>query len=139
MTRRMTLARRAGTRSAAGGGSVPGPDSIEVGARHVRVGDWWAATLAVTGYPSEVGPGWLESLTAYPGRLDVSLHIEPVPPAVAAERLRKQRARLESGAAPMPAKAAWMTLTPRPPPRTPASWPTGSPAARGTCSAPGCT
>jgi type IV secretory pathway VirB4 component len=78
-------------------GGVPGPDSIQVAPRHVRVGDWWAATLAVTGYPAEVGLGWLEPLTSYPGRLDVSLHIEPIPPPVAAAQLRKQRARLESG------------------------------------------
>lgn len=97
MTRRMSSARGASTHSTASGGSVPGPDSIQVAPRHVRVGDWWAATLAVTGYPSEVVAGWLEPLAAYPGRLDVSLHIEPVPPSVAAERLRKQRARLESG------------------------------------------
>ncbi len=79
------------------GGGIPGPDSIQVAPRHLRVGDWWVATLVVTGYPSEVGPGWLEPLTSYPGRLDVSLHIEPVPPPVAAAQLRKQRARLESG------------------------------------------
>jgi type IV secretory pathway VirB4 component len=81
----------------AGQGGLPGPDSIHVGPRHVRVGDQYAATLAVTGYPAEVGPGWLEPLTSYPGRLDVALHIEPVPPPVAAAQLRKQRARLESG------------------------------------------
>src|SRR6202035_3189745 len=34
---------------------------------------------------------------SYPGRLDVALHIDPVPPAAAADRLRRQRARLESG------------------------------------------
>ncbi|MBT2233207.1 ATP-binding protein [Nonomuraea sp. NEAU-A123] len=55
------------------------------------------STLAVTGYPREVAPGWLEPLLTYPGRLDVSLHIEPVPSLVAADRLRKQLARLESG------------------------------------------
>jgi type IV secretory pathway VirB4 component len=44
-----------------------------------------------------VGLGWLEPLTTHPGRLDVSLHIEPVPAAVAADRLRRQLARLESG------------------------------------------
>jgi type IV secretory pathway VirB4 component len=75
---------------------LPGPDSVEVGPRHVVVGGWHAATLAVTGYPAEVGPGWLEPLTSYPGRLDVSLHIDPVAPAVAAQQLRRQRARLES-------------------------------------------
>ena len=50
----------------------------------MRVGDDYTATLAVTGYPAEVGPGWLEPLLAYPGRLDVALHIEPIPPPVAA-------------------------------------------------------
>ncbi|WP_318271931.1 ATP-binding protein [Microbispora triticiradicis] len=54
------------------------------------------ASFAVTGYPREVGAGWLEPLLTYPGRLDVSLHIEPIPQAVAAMRLRRQLARLES-------------------------------------------
>jgi type IV secretory pathway VirB4 component len=72
------------------------PDAVEVDGRFVRVGDDHTATLAVTGYPAEVGAGWLEPLLSYPGRLDVALHIEPVPPAVAADRLRKQRGRLES-------------------------------------------
>ena len=79
-----------------GAGGVPGPDAITVSARRVEVSGWHAATLAVTGYPAEVSPGWLEPLTSYPGRLDVALHIEPVPPAVAAAQLRRQRARLES-------------------------------------------
>jgi type IV secretory pathway VirB4 component len=79
------------------GAEVPGPSAVEVSARHVRVGGDFAATLAVTGYPAEVTPGWLEPLLSYPGRLDVTLHVEPVPSAVAAARLRRQRARLESG------------------------------------------
>ncbi len=69
---------------------------LEVGGRWVRVGEEYAATLVVTGYPAEVGAGWLEPILAYPGRVDVVLHIEPVPPQVAAQRLRKQRGRLES-------------------------------------------
>ncbi|MFI7640573.1 VirB4 family type IV secretion system protein [Nonomuraea sp. NPDC049400] len=54
------------------------------------------ASFAVTGYPREVGAGWLEPLLTYPGRLDVSLYVEPIPQAVAAMRLRRQLARLES-------------------------------------------
>ncbi|MBR7839429.1 DUF87 domain-containing protein [Actinospica durhamensis] len=54
-------------------------------------------TLAVTGYPAEVLPGWLEALSAYPARLDVALHAEPVPPQVAADKLRRRRTRLEAG------------------------------------------
>jgi len=80
-----------------GADGVPGPPAVQVAARHVRAGDDYVATLAVTGYPAEVSPGWLEPLLTYPGRLDVALHIDPVPVAVAAERLRRQRARLESG------------------------------------------
>src|SRR5437763_5430576 len=73
-----------------------GPGAVEVGPRYVRVGDGYASTLGVTGYPTEVGPAWLEPLLAWPGRLDVTLHIEPIPTADAANRLRRQRARLES-------------------------------------------
>jgi type IV secretory pathway VirB4 component len=73
-----------------------GPEAVEVHARYVAVGSHLAATLVVTGYPAEVTPGWLGPLLSYPGRLDVALHIEPVPNAVASDRLRRQRARLES-------------------------------------------
>lgn len=74
-----------------------GPDAVQVEARRLRVGDSMCATLAITGYPREVAPGWLEPLLTYPGRLDVSLHVDPVPSLVASDRLRKQLARLESG------------------------------------------
>ncbi|OAP24466.1 VirB4 family type IV secretion system protein [Amycolatopsis rubida] len=92
--------RLVGSRSAhsspGSGVAVAGPDAVEVGSRWLRVGDGYAATLAVTGYPAEVGAGWLEPLLSYPGRLDVALHIDPISPAVAAKRLRKQQGRLES-------------------------------------------
>jgi type IV secretory pathway VirB4 component len=74
-----------------------GPDAVEVRPRALRVGDGWCASFAVVGYPREVAHGWLEPLTAHPGRLDVALHVEPVSATVAAERLRRQLARLESG------------------------------------------
>jgi type IV secretory pathway VirB4 component len=89
--------RRATAPGGPGAADMPGPASVEVAARHVRTGDDWSATLAVTGYPAEVSAGWLEPLLSYPGRLDATLHIEPIPAAVAAARLRRQRARLESG------------------------------------------
>src|SRR4051812_35004757 len=82
--------------STSGVAGVVAPASVEVTPRYVRVGDGYAATLVVTGYPAEVGPAWLEPLLAWPGRLDVTMHIEPMPTADAATRLRRQRARLES-------------------------------------------
>ncbi|HZD17560.1 MAG TPA: DUF87 domain-containing protein, partial [Actinomycetota bacterium] len=41
-------------------------------------------------------PGWLSSLLAYPGPVDVALHVEPVPNDEAARHLRRQLARFES-------------------------------------------
>src|SRR5258707_13972603 len=76
--------------------AVLGPAAIEHTPRYLRVGDGYAATLIVTGYPAEVGPAWLDPLLAWPGRLDVVVYIDPLPPQIAATRLRKQRARLES-------------------------------------------
>ncbi|MBQ1022801.1 VirB4 family type IV secretion system protein [Micromonospora sp. C95] len=90
---------RTGTAALPPTGGVAGvvaPASVEVTPRFLRVGDGYAATLVVTGYPAEVGPGWLEPLLAWPGRLDLALHIDPLPAPVAASRLRTQRARLES-------------------------------------------
>jgi type IV secretory pathway VirB4 component len=76
---------------------LPGtPEAVEVHASSVRAGADHATTLAVVGYPSEVGPAWITPLLSWAGRLDVAIHIDPMPQAVAAERLRRQRGRLES-------------------------------------------
>lgn len=72
------------------------PSAIEVDRDCVRTGDVWHRTLAVTGYPREVDQGWLAPLLAAAGELDLTIHIAPVSPVIAAERLRRQRARLES-------------------------------------------
>jgi type IV secretory pathway VirB4 component len=74
---------------------VPGP-AVQIAARHLTLDASVCASFAVVGYPREVGPGWLEPLLTYPGRLDVALHIEPIPQMVAADRLRRQLARLEA-------------------------------------------
>ncbi|HWD03609.1 MAG TPA: DUF87 domain-containing protein, partial [Amycolatopsis sp.] len=73
------------------------PDAISVRPRVLEVGGEWVASFAVTGYPREVHPGWLQPLLTYPGRVDVSLHIEPIDPVTAANRLKKQLSKLESG------------------------------------------
>jgi type IV secretory pathway VirB4 component len=72
------------------------PAAVEVTPRFLRVGDGYAATLVVTGYPAEVSPAWLEPLLSWPGRLDLALYIDPIPAPTAAARLRTQRARFES-------------------------------------------
>ncbi len=93
MTARLRPHRRQPTASPLG---VPLPDAIEVEPRRLRVGRGWRHTMAVTGYPREVRLGWLEPLVTHPGPADIALHIDPVPAPVAADRLRRQLARLES-------------------------------------------
>src|SRR6266542_4016199 len=73
-----------------------GPDALEVGPTSLAAGATVCRTFAVTGYPREVGPGWLEPLASYPGNADIALHLDPIPSPVAAQRLRRQLGRLES-------------------------------------------
>jgi len=77
-------------------GSLLGPPALALGHDRVRIGERWRASFAVTGYPREVSRGWLAPLLHAARDADVALHIEAVPPPLAADRLRRQRARLES-------------------------------------------
>jgi type IV secretory pathway VirB4 component len=76
--------------------SLLGPPALELEHDRVRIGERWRASFAVTGYPREVSRGWLAPLLHAVRDADVALHIEAVPPPLAADRLRRQRARLES-------------------------------------------
>jgi type IV secretory pathway VirB4 component len=91
----LMLSRRRRRRAPSPAG-LPVPDALEVNSRAVRVGQGWCRTLIVAGYPREVGNGWLEPLVTHPATADVAVHIEPIPQAMAAARLRGQLARLES-------------------------------------------
>lgn len=85
--------------SGGGGGELAvaaGPATVEPAPAHVKVGDHYTATFAVTGYPAEVGPAWLAPLLSLPARVHLTLHIDPVPAPVAAASLRRQRGRFES-------------------------------------------
>ena len=88
--------RRVRTREHDAAPGALGPAAIEVHSRSLALSEGVCATFSVTGYPAVVGPGWLEPLLTYPGRLEVAVHIEPTPSTVAATRLRRQLARLES-------------------------------------------
>src|SRR6266540_3451489 len=96
MLRLPVLLRRASAVTSEPQGRLLGPEALKVGARWLRVGERWARTLAVTGFPHEVGLGWLEPILNAPGTLDVAIHVEPIPTPVAAQQLRRQLARLES-------------------------------------------
>ncbi|MBT0772956.1 PrgI family protein [Kineosporia sp. J2-2] len=74
---------------------------LEAGPDHVhRTSPWsgplWSASVAVTGYPDEVGMAWIEPLTSWPGVIDVALHVSPMSAPAAASRIRRRRIRAES-------------------------------------------
>lgn len=94
--RRFKPAKSASPADAAGLAAVTGPSAVEVTPHWLRVGDGYAATLAVTGMPTLVGPAWLSPLTSWPGRIDIVQHISPFTGPQSAQMLRRQRARLES-------------------------------------------
>jgi type IV secretory pathway VirB4 component len=76
--------------------AVIGPAAVDVAPGHLHLGDGYAAVAAMTGYPPELALAWPDILLSWPGRLDFAQHIEPIPAATAAAKLRTQRARLES-------------------------------------------
>ncbi len=69
---------------------------LELRTDRVRAGERWQQTYAVTGYPREVGYGWLAPLLRGAPDVEVALHVEPFPAEIATQRLNKQRARFES-------------------------------------------
>ena len=94
-----TLTRLTRARSPSGsaaGGPLLGPAALELRRDRLRLGSVWQASFAVIGYPHEVSRGWLGPLLQAARDADLSLHVEPLPPAVAVDRLRRQRARFES-------------------------------------------
>lgn len=72
------------------------PDAAVIEARRMACGDGHAAVLVLTGYPARLQLGWLEILVGQNARVAVALHLDGVPAEVAAARLHRRRARLES-------------------------------------------
>ncbi|WP_329065532.1 VirB4 family type IV secretion system protein [Amycolatopsis sp. NBC_01480] len=97
MSRKLGRARRRAGSAPAGRAGAFTPDSLSVAPRHLEIGGEWVSSFAVTGYPRDVHAGWLQPLLSYPGRVDVSLHVEPIDPVTAANRLKRQLSKLESG------------------------------------------
>ncbi|GAB4001394.1 hypothetical protein GCM10029992_36740 [Glycomyces albus] len=72
------------------------PDTAFFELRRYRCGDGWGAVFLVTGYPAVLSWGWLGHLAGAGARVNLALHLDGVPAAVAAMQLQRRRARLES-------------------------------------------
>jgi hypothetical protein len=76
--------------------SLIAPAAVEERASEVRLGSRRARSLAVSRYPKRLVPGWLDSLHAFEGDLDVSLHLQPAPNQAVMPFLERRIAELSS-------------------------------------------
>ena len=68
---------------------VEEPGGVQLGGRRAR-------TLAISRYPKRLIPAWLDSLYAFEGDLDVSLHVQPAPGQEVMRFLERRIAELGS-------------------------------------------
>lgn len=64
-------------------------DGIKEESDKIQIGRYWCRIFAVPVYPQNLWVGWLDDLFSL-GDLDVSVHIEPYPPAKAVKNLGKK-------------------------------------------------
>ena len=72
------------------------PAALIENAGGVQLGGRRARTLAVSRYPTRLVPAWLDSLYAFDGDLDVSLHVQPAPGQEVMRFLERRIAELGS-------------------------------------------
>jgi type IV secretory pathway VirB4 component len=82
-----------GTRSLA---DLVAPAMLEVARDHVRLDYQYARTLAVTGYPRSVGPGWLQPLIDFEEPIELSLHLLPLQTGSMVSQLTHKMVQLHS-------------------------------------------
>lgn len=63
---------------------------------YVQIGDTYARTLFISGYPYVASVGWLNMLINFNNDLDISYHIEQVDPLMALPKLNRKITELES-------------------------------------------
>ena len=69
---------------------------VTVNRREIRVGDRLTRSLHLGKWPRSLAPGFLQALMAAGAPMDLSLHLGPIPAAVAARTLEWQKVRFES-------------------------------------------
>ena len=72
------------------------PGAVEIAPDHVRIDRHYLRTLAVTGYPRTVSPGWLTPLLYAAEPLEISLHVQPLPSGEMVKALSHRLVQLHS-------------------------------------------
>jgi hypothetical protein len=72
------------------------PAAIEERPLEIRIGTRLTRLLGISRYPTRLHPGWLGSLQAFEGDVDVSLHVRPSPSQTVMSFLERRVAELSS-------------------------------------------
>ena len=72
------------------------PAGVEERSFDIRVGTQLACVLGISRYPTRLHPGWLGTLQAFEGDVDVSLHVRPSPSQAVMSFLERRVAELAS-------------------------------------------
>lgn len=72
------------------------PAAVEERPFDIRIGNFLARVLGISRYPTRLHPGWLGSLQAFEGDVDVSLHVRPSPSQTVMSFLERRVAELSS-------------------------------------------
>lgn len=72
------------------------PAAVEIARDHVRIDRHYLRTLAITGYPRTVSPGWLAPLLYAAEPLEISLHVQPLPSGEMVKALSHRLVQLHS-------------------------------------------
>lgn len=87
---------RQGRDGVAGVENVVAPAALEVNPTYLKIGDKYAKTLFVFGYPRYLSTGWFSPVINLPELVDISIFVHPVDTGIAMRSLRKKSAQIES-------------------------------------------
>ncbi len=82
-----------GTRTVA---DLIAPSAIEITRDHLRLEYQYARTLAITGYPRSVRPGWLSPLIDFDAPIEIAMHLRPLDSSQMVKSLTHKMALLHS-------------------------------------------
>ncbi len=72
------------------------PASFEVNSSYLKLGDKFARTLFIIGYPRYVGVGWASGIINFNWTLDISMFFYPIESAVILKQLKKRAGEVEA-------------------------------------------
>ncbi len=72
------------------------PSSFEIEKNYVRIGDRFARTLFVVGYPRYITVGWFDEIINFSATFDISIYFSPLPAAIVLKQLRDKVGRVEA-------------------------------------------